>query len=208
MGVLRKPISRHFYHYGRLFSWFFNPIFCASQKCPDFRVSRWGFCVSQFHDISIIMADFFHRVGQYIFHGFSTPFIFASQKCPNFRVSRWGFCVSQFHDISIIMADFFSWFFNPIFLRPKNVPILGSVDGGFAISRHFYHYGRLFSWFFNPIFCASQKCPDFRVSRWGFCVSQLHDISIIITDFFIEWGQYIFHGFSTPFFCVPKMSRF
>ena len=98
----------------------------------------------------------------------------------------------------------FSWFFNPIFLRPKNVPILGSVDGGFAISRHFYHYGRLFSWFFNPIFCASQKCPDFRVSRWGFCVSQFHDISIIMADFFHRVGHYIFHGFSTPFFVRTK----
>ena len=122
-----------------IFHGFSTPFFFASQKCPDFRVSRWGVCVSQFHDISIIMADFFHRVGQYIFHGFSTPFFFASQKCPDFRVSRWGFCASQFHDISIIMADFFHRVgqyifhgFSTLFLRPKNVPILGSVDGGFA----------------------------------------------------------------------------
>ena len=157
MGVLCKPISRHFYHYGRLFFMVFQPHFFASQKCPDFRVSRWGFC------------------------NFTT------------FLSLW---------------QTFFMVFQPHFLRPKNVPILGSVDGGFAISRHFYHYGRLFSWFFNPIFCASQKCPNFRVSRWGFCVSQFHDISIIMEDFFIEWGTIFFMVFQPHFLCVPKMSRF
>ena len=132
MGVLCKPISRHFYHYGRLFFMVFRPHFFASQKCPDFRVSRWGFCnFTTFLSLWQTFSWFFN------------PIFCASQKHPDFRISRWRFCVSQFHDISIIMADFFHrvghyifhGFSTPFFVRPKNVLILGSVDGGFCVSQ-------------------------------------------------------------------------